>query len=328
MMKTAELDFDDILGDGIAGDADATANEANETASDPSDQENQDATELSSVITRRRATVPAGLFCFDLETIPDYSREHLFDLLPLPELGPRTEVKKMMSVDELLSGSLPAIKEVLKSRRPVDEYLVLMQNAERESKKPRAGLFEAVDEVINEGKAVESAIEARRKKMATSPEMCRIVSAAWSVGDGAVSVDNHSDDDPIALDFFEKNLLEKFWQAIKTAKIIVGFNHIAFDLPVIYVRSALLGVEPTRRIDLKPWGGEVVDLMAARWPRGNAMKLKDLAKSLGLEIPAGDVDGSQVEELYQTDPAKLAEYNRSDVEITREIFLMYRGFFW
>jgi hypothetical protein len=68
--------------------------------------------------------------------------------------------------------------------------------------------------------------------------------------------------------------------------------------------------------------------MAGRWPKGGQKGLKSIAKILGFPIPAGDVDGSQVEELFNTDPAKLADYNRSDVSITREIYLMYRGLFW
>lgn len=56
-------------------------------------------------------------------------------------------------------------------------------------------------------------------------------------------------------------------------------------------------------------------------------KLKDLAKWYGIEVPAGDVDGSQVLELYQSDPEMLARYVRSDVEITRQLHGLWRGTF-
>ena len=68
--------------------------------------------------------------------------------------------------------------------------------------------------------------------------------------------------------------------------------------------------------------------MAQRFPKGGAAKLKTFAKRLGIKADAGDVDGSQVEELLKADPRKLADYNRSDVSLCREIYLLGRGFWW
>lgn len=313
-MTTAELDFDELLNNEVASD------EPKKNAAETKDSE---------TINRYRAKPPVGLMVFDIETIPDYSREHLFALPELPEIGPRTTADKLMAIETLLSASLEEIKQVLRTQRPSNDYLMQMEAAEKASKKPRKGLFDAVEELMGEAKQLESARDERRKKMATSPEMCRIVSIGWALGSDPIEArafraGNTTTDH----DTYERAVLKKFWQIAKTSKVLVGFNHVAFDLPVIYVRSAMLGVEPTRRIDTKPWGGEVVDLMASRWPKGSPMKLKDFARSLGLAVPAEGVDGSQVEELLNSNPDKLAEYNRSDVAITRELFLMYRGFFW
>jgi hypothetical protein len=171
--------------------------------------------------------------------------------------------------------------------------------------------------------------EGDRKTMSVTPEMCRICSFGWAMGDevpmASVFGEKGGTKDH---DTYERAVLKKFWELAKRAKLIVGYNHLGFDLPVIYVRSAMLGVMPTRMIDFKPWGGEVCDLMQARWPRGGQKKLKDFARLMGLPIPAGDVDGSQVEVLLKTDPFKVGEYNRSDVSITRELHLAFRGLFW
>ena len=57
------------------------------------------------------------------------------------------------------------------------------------------------------------------------------------------------------------------------------------------------------------------------------MKLKDVARLYGIHVPAGDIDGSQVEELLNTEPEKVAEYCKSDVSITRELWSLFCGYF-
>lgn len=278
---------------------------------------------------RRRATCPDGILFFDLETIPDYSRIDDFDLPPLPTPGPRTPASDMLPVDQFLSATLEELKPILTSRRPVDEYLIALKDSENASKKPRKGLVEFVDKMLNEANAVEAAADERRKTMSVCPEMNRIVSFAWAWSDKPTEVRT------LGLvhymkchDTFEKCILRQFWEQARRATIICGYNIAGFDLPTIYQRSALLGVEPTRRLDLKPWGKDVCDIMAQRFPKGGAAKLKTFARRLGIKAEAGDVDGSQVETLLETDPEALAKYNRSDVELCRELYLMGRGFWW
>jgi hypothetical protein len=48
---------------------------------------------------------------------------------------------------------------------------------------------------------------------------------------------------------------------------------------------------------------------------------------MGIPIPAEGVDGSQVAELFASDPVKLGDYVRSDIQITRELHRRFRGFF-
>ena len=128
-------------------------------------------------------------------------------------------------------------------------------------------------------------------------------------------------------DNMEVGLLEEFWTVAKNAKSICGFNILGFDLPVILVRSMLLDVAPSRQFDLKPWGTDVIDLMKKRFPNSGVMGLKKLAKLMGINVPAGDVDGSQVETLWRNDAVKLGKYVASDVAITKEIHQRYSGYF-
>jgi len=57
------------------------------------------------------------------------------------------------------------------------------------------------------------------------------------------------------------------------------------------------------------------------------MKLKQLCKLYGIEVPAGDVDGSQVLDLMRSEPGKVGEYVRSDVDVTRSLHNKFKGFF-
>lgn len=234
----------------------------------------------------------------------------------------------MMPADQLRTASLEEVKQIIKAKRPDEEYLSTLETVEKADKKPRKGLFEVIEEMRGEAATIQSAKDERRKKMAVSPEMCRIVSMATARGNDpveAVCVDPKDKKWWIA----EAKILQKFWQLAGQAKVIGGFNSNGYDLPVIFMRSLILGVSPTRKIDLTPWKGETCDLMAMRWPKGSAMGLKVWATLMGVPIPAGDVDGSMVEAMWLAgELEKLKEYNRSDVSLVREIYRRGRGMWW
>ena len=150
----------------------------------------------------------------------------------------------------------------------------------------------------------------------------------WAVGDGEVNSTVVKFEDDYTQG--EMALLEFFWRMIANHSPIVGFNCLSFDLQVIKARSILLGVEPSRILNDSPYSSnrDVCDLMLSRFgTRAQPMGLKKLAKLYGIPVPAGDVSGSDVEELWRTDPEKLGEYVRSDVWITRELRRKWSGYF-
>ena len=272
-----------------------------------------------------RARGKFGVLYFDIETIPDYDRAELFELEDIPPAAKRGDFDKCPLAFDLLKQTLDKIKEDLRLFTPVDKYLDELDRLEKLEKKPRKGVFDATNELRNQDAARGQLIADQKKKMSVTPEMNRIVALGWSLnGDTRSLVDGDLEElnDPC-----EKDLLEKFWFLAKTAKSLCGFNILGFDLPTIYTRSILLDVAPSRQWDLKPWGTDVIDLMKKRFPSNQAIGLKKLAKLLGIPIPAGDVDGSQVEELWQKDPAKVGEYVRSDVDLVIELHQRYSGFF-
>ena len=136
----------------------------------------------------------------------------------------------------------------------------------------------------------------------------------------------------------EVDLLQAFWTYARQAKHLVGFNCSRFDLPAIYVRSALLGVEPSVYFyEFKPWDWKVIDLMHLRWPyRAGAQfqSLKALRRILQLPTPEKydgilDMTGADVGALWQAgDYEKCRLYGESDVVTTRELARHWQGYFF
>lgn len=260
----------------------------------------------------------------DIETIPDDSRVDQFGLDPLPQPPTRLAMKDCGPVADVADHDIPGIKSWLSHNNPCDEFLDALAALEREAKKPRKGVLDAIADYVASLEKIGQAAAERRKKLSLTPEYCRIC-ALCIAGDGADVVESYV----VGLDGqTEASILARFWQVAEAAQAIIGFNVIGFDLPVIITRSALLGVVPSRFIDLSPYKSDVLDLMAKRWPRGGQMGLKAWGKSLGFPADAGDVDGSQVAELFATDPEKLRAYNKSDVMLTRMLHRQFAGLFW
>ena len=265
------------------------------------------------------------IYC-DLETVPDESRMELFDIPAVQELPAERDPADCPPPEDLLKKSLDQIGDELLFLNPRHDYLNILARLEGEKPKPRAGVKSAINAVFKAREAATSGLLQQRKLLSVTPEYCQIVAAGFAVGDGepfSLIVGEHEGKD-------EKAVLEFIWKMIGMHSPIVGFNCLSFDLQVIKARSILLNVEPSKVINDSPYSSnrDVCDLMLSRFgTRAQPMGLKKLAKLYGIPVPAGDVSGSDVEELWRTDPEKLGEYVRSDVWITRELRRKWSGYF-
>jgi hypothetical protein len=284
---------------------------------------------------------PKGPLYLDLETIPDYSREDKFGLPPLPEVPEAVAVDAMPSSIKTVGGTVDDIKKVLRKQICPDAWLDDVEALEKGSKN-RSGVFDAINDARNARQSIIDQYDERRKLLSTTPEFCKIAAVGWAVGnhpaesivlghDTAIGGVKNDPGFPVAT---ECDILNCIWRLLATYSPVVIFNGLHFDLPVIFVRSAILGIASSRRLDLKPWGNDVVDPYAIRFGGrggsndGRPRKLKSLAPLYGLPVPAGDCDGSLVEEMMKTDPAKVGEYVRSDVEVLRAFHQSLAGYFW
>lgn len=263
-----------------------------------------------------------GVLYFDLETAPDYDRLHQFGLDALPEPRPMTPPPQCPDPATVLKKTLDDLEKTLLDLNPFDEWLAVLVDLEGKAAKPRAGVAKAAKAVQSARAGTLEAEDARRKLLSVTPEYCRIVALGYAIDDsptGAVLASG-----PQA----EATILRSFWGMVEHVDQICGYNVLAFDLAVIAVRSILLGVEPTRQINLAPFGNrQVCDLMVQRFGKGRAMGLKPLARAYGIPVPAGDTTGADVERLAAENPQKLLEYVQSDVEITRALRQRWLGLF-
>lgn len=252
----------------------------------------------------------------DIETCPDHDRLHLFDLPQPPEYLPLAEA--------LLLDPIPAIEGWLDRYAPclAPDYLDNLHSCET-ANKARAGVFKCIE------KAREAAAR-QRTELSVTPEYCRVVALGWADGDSDPEAEVVGLPRIVASDGLvdERLLLVEFWNLVEYRKpTVIGFNILDFDLRVLLVRSALLCVQPTRLFDLKPWGRDCIDLMKLRFPVGRAMGLKKLARLYGLPCSVDDMDGSMIADLIETEPERVAGYVKSDVDLTRQLYHFYAGYF-
>ncbi len=128
----------------------------------------------------------------------------------------------------------------------------------------------------------------------------------------------------------EKEVLNLFFSEIKKSHahdhmrrpLFIGHNHVGFDLPFIFRRAVILGVEPPIWMPRLPkaWDESVFDTMVEWAGHNNRISMDALCRALGIAGKDG-MDGSMVcDSFLQGQIEKIAEYCCGDVHRTREIY--------
>lgn len=224
----------------------------------------------------------SDVFFFDIETVPNRDEELVNLLHPTVEKKTAKDAPKNYKKEETINNWIE------------DRYVKDLQ--EREDNISRGALD------------IDSAI---------------IRSVAFAEGEGNIIVHTGK----------EEQVLKTFLDAWNTFRAdcyrgkSVGYNSLNYDWSVILRRVAVLGFKDLLpyRPNMNRYSGEI-DLMNIAFNYGGAAgkrkSMKTLAKVLGIDIPAGDIDGSMTEDLTDTE---LMWYNVSDVYVTREIFRKFNG---
>ena len=147
-----------------------------------------------------------------------------------------------------------------------------------------------------------------------------VISIAWALGDGHVKCmyrKLHESEMNLLLDVFDVITLE-----LNNFKITkwIGHNIVNFDLPFLHKRFIVNGIYPfALPFNAKPWDDIYFDTMTSWSGLRDYISLDELCFVLNLEGKAGS--GKDVWPLVQSgNYEKLVEYNKSDVELVRNVY--------
>lgn len=132
------------------------------------------------------------------------------------------------------------------------------------------------------------------------------------------------DETQLLVDF--KNLLENYFNQPK--HVLCGHNAKEFDFPFIARRMVIHGIDLPNRLNLfgkKPWEVPHIDTLEL-WKFGDYKhytSLKLLTYLLNVPSPKGDIDGSQVAEVYyqEKDLPRIVRYCEQDVLALARVYL-------
>ena len=129
----------------------------------------------------------------------------------------------------------------------------------------------------------------------------------------------------------EKQIIEKFWETIKPYNYFITFNGRAFDAPFLMIRSAILGVKPSknllsnRYLSSQKYDAIHVDLLDQLTFYGAVRKKFNLhfwSKAFGIKSPKEEgITGNDVGPLYKEGKLlEIAKYNLGDLKATKELY--------
>jgi len=129
----------------------------------------------------------------------------------------------------------------------------------------------------------------------------------------------------------EKEILEKFWETAKSYNCFISFNGRSFDVPFLMIRSAILGVKPSknlmsnRYLNSQKYDASHIDLFDQLTFYGATRRKFNLhfwSKAFGIKSPKeSGITGEDVKKLYQEGKLlKIAEYNYGDLVATKELY--------
>lgn len=123
----------------------------------------------------------------------------------------------------------------------------------------------------------------------------------------------------------EAEILREFWRYVaQSVGRLVTYNGRSFDGPFLTLRSALLGVEPSRSFSPYRYSfsrhcdlAEVISFFGAR-----RMETLDFwCRQAGIESPKKGLDGSKVGEAYENgEIEEIGRYCLEDARATAELF--------
>jgi predicted PolB exonuclease-like 3'-5' exonuclease len=130
-------------------------------------------------------------------------------------------------------------------------------------------------------------------------------------------------------------MLEDFWEGIKGYDVFVTFNGRSFDVPFLLHRSVVCGVQPSHLFahsryltkQSLPYHVDLMDELTMYGAMSKRPSLHLLLQAYGIESKKGNVDGSQVAELFKTEKfTEIAQHTVDDVLATAALYEKWKQY--
>ena len=149
-------------------------------------------------------------------------------------------------------------------------------------------------------------------RCALDPDLCRIVCLGWQYDGGAeVLMVAKTEAD-------EKEALDTFWDRLRSTDIIIGFNVLGFDLPVLIRRSQYLGID-TPAVNVDRYRTPHIDLME-RLSFNGKLKYRGLdfyCRRFGIHVDDPST-GKDIDAMVKAgDWSGVAQHCHADITKTR-----------
>jgi DNA polymerase elongation subunit (family B) len=123
----------------------------------------------------------------------------------------------------------------------------------------------------------------------------------------------------------EAGILAGFWREVKNYEQVITFNGRAFDAPFIILRSAILGISPTKDLMPNRYSTSHIDLLDQLTFFGSVRRKFSLhmwCKAFGIKSPKEKgITGLEVKDLFKNGKyIEIAEYCAGDLYATKELY--------
>jgi len=125
----------------------------------------------------------------------------------------------------------------------------------------------------------------------------------------------------------EAELLERFWDVVERKRPrLVSYNGRGYDGPILMIRSAQLGIKPTRnlcgpRFSSLQTHTDLIEILTFFGSWRERFSLDYWCRRFDIESPKGSIDGSQVARYYREGRIdEIGEYCLRDVRATAQLY--------
>ena len=141
------------------------------------------------------------------------------------------------------------------------------------------------------------------------------------------------DDKPISLTGTEEEILTSLQEVLNELKFVrlIGHNVFNFDFQWIRLRCYKYGLRellhflPEKKYDTE-YSDTMIMLAGGLSGKDGYISLDNACKFLGIESSKGDINGSQVHEIYLKGGLdRIVKYCEKDIEATRSLFYKIKG---